>query len=162
MEQNLEKIELRGENVRNILGEIPPFVIRSGITVLILLLTLLITSTALITFDYTIDTIAIVEEKNNSIIMDILIPTNKIKTTRLNNGIIIQFSQISSNLKDLKNHINIDSPKTYIYKNQKYYLIRISSPPFDHVHFIGKNIVPAQIFIEKRTIMKHIIYSIKI
>lgn len=160
MEQNIEKIELRSENVRSILGEIPPFVIRSGITVLTLFLTLIITSSALITFDYTIDTIAIVEEKNNTLLVKVLIPIEKLKTSHIDHTIVLQFSHISSELQNIKSHIHATSSNTYIYKNIKYHVVSISLPTFKKVHFIDKNIVPAKIFVEKRTILNHIIQQL--
>jgi hypothetical protein len=41
-EANQDKIELRSEKVRNIIGQIPPFLIRWGNTILLVILLLLV------------------------------------------------------------------------------------------------------------------------
>lgn len=50
MEKNYEQIELRSEKVRNIIGRIPPLLIRSGITLIALLITALAAATCFIPY----------------------------------------------------------------------------------------------------------------
>lgn len=50
MEKNYEQIELRSEKVRNIIGRIPPLLIRSGITLIALLVTALAAATCFIPY----------------------------------------------------------------------------------------------------------------
>lgn len=50
MEKDYEQIELRSEKVRNIIGHVPPLLIRSGITLITLLVTALAAATCLIPY----------------------------------------------------------------------------------------------------------------
>jgi hypothetical protein len=50
MDKNYEQIELRSEKVRNIIGRIPPLLIRSGITLIALLITGLAVAACFIPF----------------------------------------------------------------------------------------------------------------
>ncbi len=50
MEKDYEQIELRSEKVRNIIGHVPPLLIRSGITLITLLVTALAAATCFIPY----------------------------------------------------------------------------------------------------------------
>ena len=50
MKKDYEQIELRSEKVRNIIGRIPPLLIRSGITLITLLIAGLATATCFIPY----------------------------------------------------------------------------------------------------------------
>lgn len=61
----MENIEIRSENVRKIIGQIPPKIIRSGITVIGLIILLLLTAVAFIPYPETLKAEVTVENYNN-------------------------------------------------------------------------------------------------
>lgn len=64
----MENIEIRSENVRKIIGQIPPIIIRSGITVIGLVIALLLTVAAFIPYPDTLKAKVTVENYNNEYI----------------------------------------------------------------------------------------------
>lgn len=64
----MENIELRSENVRNIIGRIPPMLIRSGTGLITLIITLLLAAAAFIPYPETLEGEVIMEESDNKYI----------------------------------------------------------------------------------------------
>ncbi|PXV59349.1 hypothetical protein CLV62_13715 [Dysgonomonas alginatilytica] len=66
----MEKIELRSEKVRNIIGKIPPYIIRSGITLIIILSLLILVNCSFITIPVFADCEVIIEKQNEKLIIE--------------------------------------------------------------------------------------------
>lgn len=64
----MENIELRSENVRNIIGRIPPMLIRGGTGLITLIITLLLAAAAFIPYPETLEGEVIMEESDNKYI----------------------------------------------------------------------------------------------
>ena len=63
MKQNIENIELRSKKVRKIIGQVPPIIIRIGITITAIIVAALIAATAMIHYP----------KDSNSTLMEIII-----------------------------------------------------------------------------------------
>lgn len=66
----MEKIELRSEKVRNIIGKIPPYVIRSGITLITILSVLILINCSFITVPVFIDCKVIITNRNDKLVIE--------------------------------------------------------------------------------------------
>ena len=53
--EEIDKIELRSEKVRNIIGKIPPMIIRVGISVIFFIIIGLLAGSYFFKYDYTIE-----------------------------------------------------------------------------------------------------------
>lgn len=74
MDTEDKKIELRSENMRNIIGQVPPFIIRWGNVILCLILGCLVLSAILIPFPYKISSKVYVKEVTGERQLTIYIP----------------------------------------------------------------------------------------
>ena len=66
MENNTDNIELRSEKVRNIIGQIPPKIIRVGITTIFFIIIGLLIGIYYFEYEYTIKTTALVEQSQDT------------------------------------------------------------------------------------------------
>jgi len=66
----MEKIELRSEKVRNIIGKIPPYVIRSGITLIIILSVLILINCAFISVPVFIECKVTIKNQDNKLVVE--------------------------------------------------------------------------------------------
>jgi hypothetical protein len=66
----MEKIELRSEKVRNIIGKIPPYVIRSGITLIIILSVLILINCAFISVPVFIECKVMIKNQDNKLVVE--------------------------------------------------------------------------------------------
>ncbi|MDL2214620.1 hypothetical protein LJC00_00330 [Dysgonomonas sp. OttesenSCG-928-M03] len=66
----MEKIELRSEKVRNIVGKIPPYIIRSGITMIIILSVLIFVNCSFISVPVFLECEVTIENQNNKLIVE--------------------------------------------------------------------------------------------
>jgi hypothetical protein len=89
-----DKIELRSEKVRNLIGQMPPFLIRTGLSVIFLIITVLIIGSMYFKFEYTIKTSAIIEPQNEITLIGLKIPANEIKKVKSGNKVILNFDHI--------------------------------------------------------------------
>lgn len=87
-------IELRSEKVRNLIGQIPPFIIRAGITVILFIILILLIGSWFFKFEYTIKTTAIIAQNNNSLIIQLKIPANEISKIKTGQKVILDFNNI--------------------------------------------------------------------
>lgn len=81
----MEKIELRSEKVRNIIGKIPPHVIRSGITLIIILSVLILINCAFISVPVFIECRVTIRNQDNKLVVEKIYFDDNIN---LNNKII--------------------------------------------------------------------------
>jgi len=89
-----ENIELRSEKVRNIIGQIPPRIMRIGITVIFLVFTSVLIGTYFFEYDYTIKTSAILTRQGESIMVQIKIPVNQSNRIKKNQKVILIFDNV--------------------------------------------------------------------
>ncbi len=94
MADKLDNIELRSEKVRNIIGQIPPRIIRTGITVIFIVILGILTGTYFFEYEYTIETTATIELQNDKLIIYITIPANEIDKVRIEQKVILDFNNI--------------------------------------------------------------------
>lgn len=66
----MEKIELRSEKVRNIIGKIPPYVIRSGITLIIILSVSILINCAFISVPVFIECKVTIKNQDNKLVVE--------------------------------------------------------------------------------------------
>lgn len=80
----MEKIELRSEKVRNIIGKIPPYVIRLGITLIIIMSVLILVNCSFISVPVFVDCKVMIKKDKNKLIVDKILFNNDMN---LNNKI---------------------------------------------------------------------------
>ncbi len=115
MENIDENIELRSDKVRSIIGQIPPWIIRSGITVILLVIVALLIGSYYFKYPYTITTTVEFVEKNNSFIGIVKIPANEISKVKKGQKVEINFEKTKnmnglmfiSKIKDISNNVTI-------------------------------------------------------
>jgi len=121
-----DNIELRSEKVRNIIGQIPPILIRFGITLIFIIIIGILTGTYFFKYNYTIKTTAIVEQKNSSINIKVKVAANEINKVKKGQKVILNFNnipnlynqQIAVKVQTIPNVIEIS-------KNGGYFIINI-------------------------------------
>jgi hypothetical protein len=89
-----DNIELRSEKVRNLIGQIPPVIIRTGISVIFFIILILLIGSWFFKFEYTIKTTATIELKNEILIFYIKIPANEISKLKTGQKVILNFNNI--------------------------------------------------------------------
>lgn len=89
-----ENIELRSEKVRSIIGQIPPKLMRIGISVIFLVFIGVIMGTYFFEYEYTIKTTASLTKQRNSIVVQILIPLNESNRIKKGQKLILNFDNI--------------------------------------------------------------------
>jgi len=121
-----DNIELRSEKVRNIIGQIPPRIIRTGITVIFIVILGILTGTYFFKYEYTIKTTASIVQQNDKLIIDITIPANELVKVKKGQKVILDFNNIS-NLYNEKIITKIQTipNKIEISKKGGFYLSRI-------------------------------------
>lgn len=94
MANESENIELRSEKVRSIIGQIPPRLMRIGISVIFLVFIGVIMGTYFFEYEYTIKTKASLTKQGDSIIMQIIIPLNESSRIEKGQKLILNFDNI--------------------------------------------------------------------
>ena len=121
-----DNIELRSERVRNIIGQIPPIIIRTGISVVFFIIVGLLVCTMFFKYEYTIKTTASIGHQNNELIIDITIPANEIDKVKRGQKVILDFNNIP-NLYNEKIIVKIQTIPNRIEISEKggFYVSRI-------------------------------------
>lgn len=96
MENNKNNIELRSDKVRSIIGQIPPWIIRSGITVILLVLIVLLVGSYYFKYPYTITTTVEFVISDNSFVGSVKIPANEISKVKKGQEIEIHFENVKN------------------------------------------------------------------
>ncbi len=124
-----DNIELRSEKTRNIIGQIPPIIIRAGITVIFFIILGLLVGTWFFRYEYTIKATASIEPQNNNLIIYIKIPANEIDKVKTGQKVILDFNNIP-NLYNEKiiTEIQTIPNKIEISKKGGFYLSKIKIP----------------------------------
>ena len=87
-------IELRSEKVRNIIGQIPPRLMRIGISSIFLVFISVLIGTYFFEYDYTIKTTVELSIQKDSVYLKIKIPANQIDKIKKGQKINIHFDNI--------------------------------------------------------------------
>jgi len=129
MAENTDNIELRSEKVRNIIGQIPPRIIRIGITVIFFVIAGLLTGSYFFTYNYTIDTSATIYQKNDTTFIQIKIPANEIDKVKKGHQVILSFDKIQNLYnKRVVTEIQKTPNKLQIKDNEGYFTAQIKIP----------------------------------
>ena len=116
-----DNIELRSEKVRNIIGQIPPRIIRTGITVIFIVILGILTGTYFFEYEYTIKTTATIEQRNDTTFILINIPANERNKVKKGHKVILSFDniqhlynrRIETEIQEIPNTIQIAEKKGY-------------------------------------------------
>ena len=124
-----DNIELRSEKVRNIIGQIPPRVIRWGITVIFFVVLGLLIGSYFFRYDYIIKTTATLYSHNDTTFVSVKIPANEIARVKTEQQVILNLD----NIKNLYNKQIITSLQTVPHKliikdDEGYYQAIIKMP----------------------------------
>jgi hypothetical protein len=127
MTEQTDNIELRSEKVRNIIGQIPPKIIRIGISVIFLIIIGILIGTYFFEYEYTIETTAITEQKNDTTYIQIRIPANEKNKVKKGHRVILNFGNIQNlynkrivtEIQELQNTIQIEEKKGYFIAQTK-------------------------------------------
>jgi hypothetical protein len=94
MSKHTDNIELRSEKVRNIIGQIPPKIIRVGITTIFFIIIGLLIGSYYFEYEYTIKTTALIEQSFDTTRIQIKIPANEIEKVKEGQKVILSFDNI--------------------------------------------------------------------
>ncbi|GAB1418447.1 MAG: HlyD family secretion protein [Ignavibacterium sp.] len=89
-----DNIELRSEKVRNLIGQIPPVIIRAGISVIFFIILVLLFGSWFFRFEYTIKTTATINQNTDSLFIELKIPANEISKIKTGQKVILNFNNI--------------------------------------------------------------------
>ena len=87
-------IELRSEKVRNLIGLIPPVIVRAGISIIFVITLLLLIGSWYFKYEYNIKTIATVSQNTGNLIIELKIPANEICKIKTGQQVILKFNNI--------------------------------------------------------------------
>ncbi|PIQ30607.1 MAG: hypothetical protein COW63_09455 [Bacteroidetes bacterium CG18_big_fil_WC_8_21_14_2_50_41_14] len=94
MADQKDNIELRSEKVRNLIGLIPPVIVRAGISVIFVITLLLLIGSWYFRYEYNIKTIATVSQNTEYLIIILKIPANEISKIKSGQKVILNFNNI--------------------------------------------------------------------
>ncbi|MDR0364908.1 MAG: HlyD family secretion protein [Bacteroidales bacterium] len=101
-------IEIRSKKVRNIIGQVPPYLIRVGFTIMFVFFAILIAALYFFEYDYVINASASITPKSDStVLIKINIPVNQIERIKAGQIIIISFDNID-NMSGQSIQLNIE------------------------------------------------------
>ena len=88
-------LEIRSKKVRNIIGQVPPYLIRAGFTIAFCVFALLITALYFYEYDYVINTSAsMIPDSDSTVVVKVNIPANQIERIKADQLIVISFDNI--------------------------------------------------------------------
>lgn len=114
MTDNIDKLELRSEKVRNIIGRIPPIITRVGITLIFLIIAGFLIGSYYFEYDYTIETFALIEQAQDTTSINIKIPANEIEKVKEGQEVVLSFDNIA-NIYNERLSVQIESVSETIY-----------------------------------------------
>ncbi len=167
MEQYSDKIELRSEKVKNIIGQIPSRIIRIGITVIFITISILIVGSYFFEYPQTIKTRAIFNVKSDSISAHVEIPANMLNVVKVGNSVFINFNDIPNiNNEQITTQIQAIGDSIIVSNKGGFYLAQLNLPyPLmssnGHKIHIRENITSnAEIIIGKTTVFNQVFQSV--
>lgn len=168
MSENIDNIELRSEKVRNIIGQIPPRIIRIGITVIFFVIAGLLTGSYFFKYNYTIDTSATIYQRNDTTFIQITIPANEIDKVKKGHQVILSFDKIQNlynkrvvtQIQTIPNRLQIKDNEGYFVAQVKI-LHNFKTPENEIIEIINKTEVKAEIITDKISFLDRIIKPFK-
>jgi len=121
-----EKIELRSPKVKEIIGQIPPFLVRSGITLIFLVIILIIVGSKYFKSPEIIKVQVEISPKDSNYQLTFKIPANEFKKIKKGAIVRVQIAQISNvhnqffkiNYKAEKQSMEVDKKNAYMVSRQ--------------------------------------------
>lgn len=156
MEKESDKIELRSEKVRNIIGEVPPSLVRYGTVIVMLILLALFLAAYFIPYPETMTVKGSVITEGNNAIAEIWIPYKYIVNVHKNMDVIVSFEGNNNSNRKLK--VNIVDYKIYSIRGVHYFSVKIELGKLKSMYKEQKGTnITAQFLISNKSILKHII-----
>jgi len=121
MESIKDNIELRSDKVRSIIGQIPPWLIRSGMSVILLVFVALLVGSYHFKYPYTITSTVQFSQVDNSFVGVVNIPANEISKVEKGQKVEIYFDDIknlnglmfNSKINEISNKVTITDEKGF-------------------------------------------------
>lgn len=163
-----DNIELRSKNVQNIIGQIPPRIIRIGISVIFLIILGLLIGSYFFKYGSNIETTAIVQQHNDSTFIKLKIPCDQRDKVKKGNRVLLNLSSIQ-NISNESVEANIESIETVIEVNNAkgYFIANIYIPKNlqtinnTNIKILSTTEVKAEIITDKISFLERIIAPIK-
>jgi len=123
----MENIELRSEKVRNIIGQIPPKLIRYGITLIFIIILVMLTGSYFFEYEFTIKTTATIVQKNDTTKIRIKVPANEITKIKTGQKVVLNFDNISNIYNEhVETALQTIPIKIHLQGNEAYYLVELT------------------------------------
>ena len=125
----IKAIELRSEKVRNIIGNIPPFIVRTGTSILFFIFCGIITGSMFFKYSPTYNLKTIITPLNDTVICKIQIPANLRNKINIGDSVLLSFDDIpniASN--EIMSYIDYISSDLTIELSGGYYLATLNTP----------------------------------
>lgn len=164
----IDNIELRSEKIRNILGQIPPRIIRIGTTLLFLIIVVLLSILFFFKYEYTIKTTALIEQQSDATIIEIRIPANEIDKVSLGCKVVLNFDNIPNLFnKKIETIIETIPNKIEISENGGFYIsvhklmLKLKTVTGEDIIISSQTLVNAEIITDKISFFDRIIKPFK-
>ena len=153
----MEDIELRSEQVRKIIGQIPPVLVRSGISIIGLIVALLLAVATFVPYPETIETnITLTNIHEGHAFAKGRLPYSYISQVKKDMNIIIELEGYSNgDYSSLQGYIEAVLPKVITVDGQNYFNItlKLKEIPFMQKGMKGK----ASIILSEKTLLKRVL-----
>jgi len=168
MKNEAENIELRSEKIRNIIGQIPPKIIRYGISVLFLVFVLLVLLSYYFKFSYSINTTVFIKKENNILIGMVKVPANFISRVKIGYSVKVRFDSIPNMTNEFIECKIIAIPKNVVISKAEAYSYSLIQFPNSLISNRGNKIIiednisaNAEIITEEISFFERIIEPLK-
>lgn len=163
-----DNIELRSEKVRNIIGQIPPRIIRSGISIIFLVIVILLFGSYFFKYPYVVKSQIVITKENNKISGIIKIPANEINKLKSGQDVIINFDNIPnmnngilvSKIDSISTIIEVENEEAFGYAKIKINDTLITNKGYQ-IKFTNEITGNAEIITEEISFFERIIQPIK-
>ena len=127
LQQNINNIEIRSEKARNIIGQVPPIIIRFGITIFFILICSFLIFCCTWKYSPIIKTTALIKVDSNIAILNI--PANELSQINKGNEIQIIVNNVSNlNTFQFQSKIILISDYIIVENNKAFYKAQVKLP----------------------------------
>ncbi len=159
-----DNIELRSEKVRNIIGQIPPRVIRVGISVIFLIIAGLLVGSYFFKYDYVVKTTALISQHNDTTVIQLTIPAVEKDKIKKGNKVILYIDNTQSvynqniitEIQTLPHTLQIQNKKVFFVADI-YITQSLKTAKNDKIKILSPTEVRAEIITEKISFFQRII-----
>jgi hypothetical protein len=160
MEQK-DNIELRSEKVRNIIGQIPPKIIRIGITVAFLIFSMLLVGAYFFQFEYTINANSTLYQNSNAINYSVKVASNEYSKIKTKQKIIFNTEGINhSTIQNITAEVQLIDSTLYFSDNFSYSLIK-GSLYYPNLVIVDTMELPATIYVAKTNVINWLLNKVE-